>query len=398
MNKKMVLYGTGFRGEKFYSANPDMQFEYCIDTKYAGKHFHDLMVFSFEEKKKEIKDYFVVVAVVQETIYQEIAYLLRDAGLKEFYGFLWDEYMYRRKIALLYGNCHVATICQHLKMNVQFTKNYKAILWDLSKKKSLQLPEWIYQNCELLIMQDIREENRYKAMSADELGKKVLNYCRKIVIPNIFGFTALFPQAQDYQYTSKYIKHNLIALDNLQEKAVSNNYNPMKDIISIMSQPDGHIDYLFLSGASLSEIVDSILFEDIYPYCQDEFHAKIEKIEKREKQCDIKIADFIKMHYKNHNLFHSAFHPTAMVLSEYVSSLLKILDIPEDSNTMKNFFPGEDNDERFIYGGVKRRLGITFEQKTIRNYNNHTTLWGRPLTLADYVRQHILWNWGKTIE
>lgn len=82
--KKIVLYGTGLEGEKFYSriSNPN-GISYCID-KRNHRYFHNKYVYSLDEKIDELKECYTVIAAAYQT-FLEIRDTLIENGLNEFW-------------------------------------------------------------------------------------------------------------------------------------------------------------------------------------------------------------------------------------------------------------------------------------------------------------------------
>jgi len=63
-------------------------------------------------------------------------------------------------------------------------------------------------------------------------------------------------------------------------------------------------------------------------YVEKHFEGCLNKIATVEKDCDIKIYEFIKRHYKSKLLFHSIQHPTNYLISHVLNQILDILHIP----------------------------------------------------------------------
>ncbi len=59
--KKIVLYGIGLEGEKFFwKWKNKYDIVYCLDKKKQNS-FHGLSVYSLEEKKAELKEHMIIV-------------------------------------------------------------------------------------------------------------------------------------------------------------------------------------------------------------------------------------------------------------------------------------------------------------------------------------------------
>lgn len=392
MKKKIVLYGTGVRGEKFYWSNLDKyDICYCIDRN-NNRTFHGLSVYSVEEKADELKDYFIIIAAEDET-YRKIAKILCNYGLIEGSCFMWEECL-NKDIAILYGNCHMSAIRDYLEKNPVFCMKYCILSWYVHLNLE-PLTDALLQNSKLLICQDIRKENNLKVPSAEEVESKTGADCQKIRIPNLYGFSSIFPQTKKSGYEKVYISH-------LSEESIdyAGYKHPLESCEAInvargIAGTDENIDNMFFNGAGLYEIIESIQYGKVYSGVQEKFLDDIKKIADREKSCDVTISDFIRNHYQKDMLFYDAGHPTNKINIEYGIRILAILGI-----TVYEKFPMSiylDSGEVFIYGCVKEELGLKFKQEYIRCHRRTHTLWNQPLNLEGYVKQYIIWNFGVTL-
>ena len=125
---------------------------------------------------------------------------------------------------------------------------------------------------------------------------------------------------------------------------------------------------------------------------RENFEKQMGRIREREQLCDIQIADYIKENYQKHQLFYDTGHPTNLVICEKGRRILHLLNFPLDEvcPVKSNL----DRGEVFIYGCVRRALGITYEQTFIRR-NNKQTLRHRAIDLKEYVQDYIAWVFGQ---
>ena len=122
--QEVILYGAGLAGEKFYHRYKDrFKIKYVID-KNCNRLFHGASVYSFSEKKEEIKNEMIIVAAGSANTYHEISAILEDNGLEEFKNFRSAENI-DKELAILYGNCHFFILEEYLMSNPVFNRKYE---------------------------------------------------------------------------------------------------------------------------------------------------------------------------------------------------------------------------------------------------------------------------------
>ena len=154
-----------------------------------------------------------------------------------------------------------------------------------------------------------------------------------------------------------------------------------------------------MRGGGINEIKDEIENGDAVTeeFIKESFDLELKKLKAREKHCDIKISDFIEENYKKTLLFYEPYHPTSKILFEKGRRILEILKIDiDESCEVSDLLDGA---EVFVYGCVKRALGLEYTQKYIRKNNIRNTyrytLCNTSLTLEEYIEEYIIWNLGK---
>lgn len=387
---KIVLYGTGLEGEKFY-CKYSKQFEivYCIDKRERGK-FHGKSVYVLDEIRAVIEKYYIVVAV-RESTYYEVKAELEHHGLKEFDNFAWNS-AFEKRIVFLYGNCHMKALERYLNTNPFFVKDFFVRSYDITKETPGE-QELVY--CDILIAQDIREDNYLGKVSCNELIKKHITG-ENIIIPNLYGYNMFFPQI-DYRNPFDSVQRNVethfsreaIDTESLDErgKVAAHDFTYM-----VIGRGDGYIDTMHHMGYTVSEIKNSILEKEIWSRkeIQDNFDKVLTKIKEREKQCNFMISDYIENNFQKYRIFYSPSHPTGMITRVKGERILQILGVEDETELC--FDNGLGGDEIPIYGCVKRALGLKFEQQIYRR-NSYWTLSNRPESLEEYVENYIAWVW-----
>lgn len=387
---KIILYGTGLEGEKFYCKySKQYEIMYCLDKRKRGD-FHGKRVYSLDEIKTEAKKYYLVVTV-GILIYHEVRAELEQCGFSEFDDFVWEG-AFEKKIVFLYGNCHMRALERYLDTNPFFKKDYFARSYDVTKEVPTE-KELCF--CDLLITQDIKEDNYLGKVSCDEL-IKVHTTGENIIIPNLYGYNMFFPQINyklPIDIAQKNVEPHLsregIDMETLGEqgKVIANNFTYM-----MMGRGDAYIDAMYHMGCTIGEIKTDILEKEIWSKreIQNNFDRALDKIKEREKQCSFIISDFIENNYQKHRLFYSPSHPTEVITRAKGEYILQYLGLePEEELYFAN---GLGADEIPIYGCVKRALGLVFEQQFYRR-ESYWTLTNRPEDLEEYITNYIAWVW-----
>lgn len=388
-HEKIIIYGTGLEGEKFYCKYAK-QYEivYCLDKRKRGN-FHGKKVYSLDEIKTDAKKYYLVVTV-GTLIYHEVRAELQQYGFKEFENFIWSG-AFEKRIVFLYGNCHMAALEQYLNTNPFFVKNFFARTYDVTREAP---EEMIY--CDLLITQDIREDNYLGMASCDELIKKHATG-ENIIIPNLYGYNMFFPQINyramidiPQRNVQIHLSKEAIDMDSLGErgKEAAHNFTYW-----MFGGGDLYIDAMHHMGYTVAEIKNDILYKEIWSKkeIQDNFDATLAKIREREKKCDLTVSDYIENNYQKYRMFYNPNHPTGMITRVKGEYILQYLGL--EAETELYFDNGLGADEMPIYGCVKKALGLTYEQRIYRR-NSCYALTNRPEDLEEYIANYIAWVWN----
>lgn len=388
---KVVLYGVGLEAEKFWARmHYHYDIIYCLDRKQQ-KTFHGIPVYNVEDKKEELKKVQIIVTPVG-LAYFEIKQKLENMGLQEFKNFI-SARLFGRKLVSIYGNCHMNSLKEYLINNVFFSEKYITIFHYIGEKNAPQKEELEY--CSVFITQDIRKENEFGMPSANELCK-FLKKGKSIVVPNLYGYNLFFPQCY-FPEDGQVEKHFGIEALDIRQKDELTKQN-IRVTVNSIGKRDWFIDKMFCEGASLSDIENAILYEDVFDEKNilNNFRDEIMKLKKREKKCDLKISDYIEDEYKRIQLFYEPFHPSEELIIEMGRRILKLLEIPIDETIQIK--RSMDAMEMPIYGEVYKTLGLVFERRKFMRRNCSSTLGNKPETLREYIDNYIKWVWGKDIK
>lgn len=345
MAKSIILFGAGIRAEKFLIKYYNkIEVDEIWDNVKIGK-FHRYII-----KKPYFKpNVFIIVTVDGFLPYSKIRQQLLELGYKEFEDFI-PYTVYKKSIALAYGNCHMEAIKQYLELHSQFTEIYG--FYPLPPIQSMQDTSQIeaaIPKCELVIHQSIRKENRYgEEYASEEILKHSSKNCNIVSVPNLYGLPkCFFPQLQRREKSSKLLC-DLLAYEEINIKKWVNDNVSKEEIQQVIS----------LGGVYTQEYIKGLW---------EEFQIKLED---REKEWDIKISDYIYAHYRTEKLFTDRWHISTFLAKEIANRVLARLGYCSD---IESVLPCLDDYEVFIYKDVKVALGLEFEEKSIRNYTRRNS-------------------------
>lgn len=214
-----------------------------------------------------------------------------------------------KKIAIIHGNCQTWIIKKFLEKNKIFSEKY--IFIDLPlifqfQKEQLDIirHDLLWKRCDLLITQIISNENKFNVeLSNNSIYQMLDTNCKILTIPSLY-FKGYFPQA------------------------IRNNTPFQKEIFPWR---DKFVDSLFMKEKNINKILEIIKNESyISPTeIEDNINESFNELEKREKLLDITISDYIKLYYKEKQLFYDPYHPCNFLIKEIAIRILKFLNIQD---------------------------------------------------------------------
>lgn len=393
--EKVVLYGAGIQGEKWYTKwHNEYEIVYVIDRR-CDKLFHGIPVYSLEQKKSELGEYKIIVAASMK-VYHEIALSLIDLGLKENEDFLFSDLL-NHELMILYGNCHMSVIEDYLMNNPEIVYDYTIMRFYVDyEDKRLRFPrEALLAKCAIFITQDIRDNNKIDIPGYLELQKYTTDNCITVICPNVYGYNFFYPQMMEEDESI-----NEIHIGEIYGARYINEMNAVQHMIIhyMQSYRDVNIDKLYGEGKKLQDILAYIEQDSLYDETEimEKFRCSLDRLKEREKKCTIKISDYIENKYKDVQLFYEPYHPTNVLLCEMGKRIVEYLNktVYETNRIVACL----DYGELFIYKSVRKALGITFTQKYIKRVAINATLENKPMTLRDYVVNYIAWNYGEILD
>lgn len=378
--EKMVLYGAGYNGQKFYYSFKDRdQISYVIDNykTYFNERLH---VYRLEDVCDELNKDIILVAAEWES-YIAIKENLKKRGLVEFYDFLPAE-AYDKKIAVLHGNCYMDAYGEYLHNSRAFCDKYyiykvKQIHLNTEKK----LDDNLLRNCDLFIYQDIKNDNPYSSELADSaILPKLKRDCRKIIVPNLVGYGKCY-----YPYCSN-----------------EHNGNPLKSAPYNLFLKNEAIDYAYKKCKGFS--IDDILCEYMnYGEKKEEsifreFDIVINKIKKRELNWSIKVSDYFLLNYQSQKIFMDLYHIGYEFMLFICQQLGEILQLEDAFETIiqKKY----DETEEMVHPSVRKALGISWRETYIRLSEGKDNKLNskKNMDTREYICQYIYWWYGDSID
>lgn len=370
MNKPIIVFGTGvdgFRCLNVLSRQYNVRPEYFVVNNCQQDKIKDFSV--LECSRENIKGKFVIVAT-RETTYISIKEQFCKMGLMEFKDFIYYEWMFK-KLVLLHGNCHLDVVESLLRSSSRFCNQYSIYpLFRICMIQEERIPLEVLHNVDLWIHEDIQENNSYSYFFSDKyLRDNMSDSIKEIIIPHLFGLgKLLFPYSEPNTRNPR--------LSNEQDR---NGMFPHADLL---------IDRCVEKGLSIEKIVECCLDENAlsaYEVMRN-FENYMEKIRFREKNWDIKIADYISENYRKCKLFYDMGHPTNVLLKHITEKLLQKLDINEEIYTDLCL----DYHEVPVYPTVRKHLKLDWEEKFIRQSDMAKRIESQ-MDMEEYVREYLFW-------
>lgn len=374
--QQICVWGASVTALSFSIQCKNTEIVAYIDSNKTQEEFlgTGIKIYKPEDALVILKSYFIVIAT-SDNAFWEIKKKLEDIGLIEFKHFCFHA-VFNKKIAILYGNCHMSVVKDRLKNNCEFTKIYGIyplrLIHEIYTSGLSDLSNSVFEYCDLFIHQDIQHGNRYgeKYASENVIGR-LHSTCKIIAVPNVYGLPKyMFPQI-DCTFCQKTI--------------LSHNFYSFRDVI---------IEKLYQDGKSVDYIVNSIKYENVFPEKNVIFQYDLfkEKLLRRQKNWDIDIIEFYKKNCRIKHLFYDINHPTGVLLEYIANKVLEIIGInPLDDKYCSNIIL--DTYEVPIYGCVMDIMGMTWENDYILKKSSKYTYSGTCLNLKNYVEQYLKWHY-----
>lgn len=224
-----------------------------------------------------------------------------------------------KKRVVIYANCQGSALRDILAYHSDLADEYdmfgaKCISNYTYMNTNAGLPYNILGEADLFIYQPISSERGQ--YSTQELLKTLKPGCKTVAFPYLYNYAfweVLSMSDADYDigvFGMKYAHLNQKPITDLRDAGV-----PFEEVERRIRE--NAVDWKF---AERYETTQAILCE-------------------KEKDCDVKVADFIDAHHKDHLLFHTQNHPSMFFLRFVAQEILRVLDydpakLPEESNLL----------------------------------------------------------------
>lgn len=358
--RETVIFGAGREGEKFvYGHFQDIQISCFWDNKKVGE------VLGYPiETPQEGKDCFIIVV---SSYYLEIREQLMQMGYCEFDDFIPCQ-IFEKKMALVYGNCHMNAIKMYLEGHKEFASVYGFYpfpmiqIWKDMKEDFIE----VFKHCDLFLHQSIRKDNVYgEKYSSEAVLRCLQKSCNIIAVPNLYGMsTYLFPQL---------IWNNM----KWRTRGIFRPFIIDKNIMTWLKE-----------GKSIDEIKSYVLGGGVYQKFEviELWKTAVNKVELREKEWDIKILDYILMNQKKQRLFCDINHITGSMALEIANRILKYMGYRRELVCEKF---GLDGMETIIYSDVQEALGLEFEKSILRKWGFDNAVYSYEMDEEEYIEQMV---------
>lgn len=238
---KFAIYNAGnYKINAFIDGRKPFPKEFLKD--YLG---YTAPVYYVEEIDENLlKNYTVVCS--SEAAYRDIRDRLVALGLREFVDFEYYR-TFKKKIAVMYGNCHADFVKNVLSQSPHFSAIYGFYplrpICEIKREGTDDLKSDVFSKCDLLIHQCIWEKNFYGVeYASSHIVSKVKPGCMVIGMPNLYRMPKfMFPQVevegrttwekrQYYVFSDKYIDASWLDndIDDICGMITDENFLPKK--------------------------------------------------------------------------------------------------------------------------------------------------------------------------
>lgn len=376
MREEIVVIGTEKEAEVFlYHNRSKYEVVMFVDKEPRRNVFRGVSVITLDSiasMRKDIKCKIVIATDKDE--YIDIARQLTGYGFEEFIDFYYFKAL-NKKLAFFWGNCYIRTLVEYLEQFSAFNEEYWIYPhYSVHEYDRTYLPQSFFEKVSLCIYQDIQEKTNGTLYSSGGIYEKLSDKAIKIKIPNLYekGF-AFFPQT--YWKSAEYMR-------TCEYEFVVSVYNHDSNILKKRQ-----------AEVSCDEITRQIENDEVFEKedIMREFEKMLDVLETMDAGCDVKIATWIKEHYRDTMVFVDPGHVSNPVFMEYVSQILCILGLYEKENENIRQVVNKRNSVLLlpVYGCVRDALGLSWvdeENKTIKK--GTWMMEGDSLNMQEYVEQY----------
>ncbi|AFC30361.1 WcbI family polysaccharide biosynthesis putative acetyltransferase [Paenibacillus mucilaginosus] len=269
-----------------------------------------------------------------------------------------------KRNCIIYGNCQVLPIRNHLLTSSTFTKYFNILELPVHLlDKVAGISDHYLTNCELFIYQHV-SPSFSPVLSTDYIMTKLPANAIRISYPNCY-FTGYFPHYikdpgfPDFPYADTGVM------------ALVQQGKPIHEILAILSDPD------YYSHHHVTTILNSTLIQ----------------LRSREKDLNISISNYIENNFRDQYLFYTVNHPKFYVTSYIARQIISMLGISGHEIADISFEPYFHSWTQPIYPSVIKHLNLSF----ISSQDRCFAAFGKfNLSFQEYMMQHIEYLRNKT--
>lgn len=310
-------------------------------------------------KLKRIRDY-----IKDRCIY----FFLCDVGFRAFKKTLLRIVLRNRLIVAFYGECHIYIYGGFLNNIRELRKKYLFLgskeieyLARFHDKYINRKTSWDKLD---VIIYNPSVPTRDGAPTLEEVLSWVPESCKKIEVTNA-AFKGYMPQ-----HTGRVFENS-----------------------GYFTWGDKNLNQLLSCGDVDDTVLDDLSRSDYYSteFVNDYFEKSVKHMKQYERQCTVKIADYIEQHGRNRVLYYSVTHPEMEIMCELTRRILLELGVEADrlldNNNQKNDLFDLHSHGEVVYPSVYQGLGIKQDQDLRRiqpgNYKELT------YTFREYIEEYI---------
>ncbi|MCI8373329.1 MAG: hypothetical protein HFI75_13255 [Lachnospiraceae bacterium] len=370
------IFGCGKTAVQFYNRyKKQVQIGYAISNNKKELFFSPEEGVEYKVKRPEAKMGQEDLIIICSNDYDNIAEQLMLLGYQPFKDFidyqladiLWSE----KKIALLYGICHLRGISECLRQSKEFTERYEVFYYAnylISSVYGNMRFQYIITKCDLLIYNFAAspESSRMNEAVLSRLPKKGKTLCLPIIY-----FGGYFPQSQ-----RMFNEMNPYAI-----KCDGYNYTPF-------SYGDSWLNQCIDQGMSVADILDSLYHTDIYDeqFLESYLENEWKRFRFQEQQGEFRFADYIQENFQKRRLFRNEGHMENEILIYYARQVLEKLDVDDTLNIIDE--PLMKCSQHLIYPSTAKILGLEWDVMNeildLYTYNG----W-KKISVCEFVEKYV---------
>lgn len=376
--EKIIVIGTEKEAESFlYKSSGKYEVVLFVDKKPRRNAFRGVSVIALDSIVSMRKDFhYKIIIATKEEEYIEIARKLTKYGFEEFQDFFYSEAL-DKKLAFFWGNCHIGELAEYMKQFPSFRETYWIYpLTNVHLYDQYYLNRSFFEQVSLFIYQEISSITNGMLYSSEGMCKRIPKQAVRIKMPNLYqtGF-AFFPQS---------FCKGIEMMRDCEHQFVIN----MDNHDRVITQK---VKMSFSPEQVALQIENDAIFEK-EKIIQD-FEQMLNKIEEMDLRCDVKIAKWIKEHYREEMIFIDPGHMSKNVFVEYVCQIFNVLGADmyeaEKKNIQKIICRKSSFLRMPVYGCVRDALQLNWVDEANRSIKKGSwCLQGECLDILEYVKQY----------